>query len=97
MNLLAKNWKSFSGLVSRSNLSLTENIQISYCTPRDVGHVNDFFVGRKTISSNTEKLAHAGVNIIEIGFLQKVAFDKDKTVYASVFLLNRLLPILREH
>lgn len=97
MNLLAKNWKSFSGLISRSNVSVTENIQVLDCTLCDGDHVKDFLFGLKTISSTTEKAAHARVDIIETGFLHKVAFDQDKRLYDSLFRLNGLLPELKEH
>ena len=76
---------------------MSRDIQILDCTLRDGGHVNDFLFGRTNISSITEKLAMAGIDIIEIGFLKDVEFDQDKTLYDSLSRLQGLLPALKEH
>jgi len=60
------------------------NCKILDCTLRDGGYINEFRFGEKIIKDIIHKLADAHTDIIECGFLESNAFDKDETLFGSV-------------
>ena len=56
-------------------------ISLLDCTMRDGGYVNDWKFGRKNLVSMFERLVDAGVDLIEIGFLdERRPFDIDRSI-----------------
>ncbi|MDR0777957.1 MAG: aldolase catalytic domain-containing protein [Methanomassiliicoccaceae archaeon] len=56
-------------------------ISLLDCTLRDGGYINDWNFGNGTLTCIFDRLNEAGVDIIEIGFLdQKRPFDIDRTI-----------------
>lgn len=62
------------------------------CTLRDGGYINNWHFGRSKAVNIVKKLESAGVDIIEVGFLDE-GFDctEDSTVFGSVEELERFL------
>lgn len=56
-------------------------VELLDCTLRDGGYVNDWHFGHNNIVNLFERLVSAGVDYIEIGFLdQRRPFDMDRTI-----------------
>lgn len=56
-------------------------IQLLDCTLRDGGYVNDWLFGHNNIVNLFERLVSAGVDMIEVGFLdERRPFDYDRTI-----------------
>ena len=56
-------------------------VELLDCTLRDGGYVNDWHFGHNNIVNLFERLVSAGVDYIEIGFLdQRRTFDMDRTI-----------------
>lgn len=60
------------------------NVKILDCSLRDGGHLNGSKFGYDIIKAFIQKLANAGTDIIEVGFLQTEIFNKDVAIYPSV-------------
>ena len=57
----------------------TKTVKLIDCTLRDGGYVNDWKFGHDTICCVFERLVQAGVDIIEVGFLDdRRPFDIDR-------------------
>jgi 4-hydroxy 2-oxovalerate aldolase len=57
------------------------NVKLLDCTLRDGGYVNDWLFGHDTMISVVERLVGAGIDIIEVGFLdERRAFDMDRSI-----------------
>lgn len=68
------------------------DIKILDCTLRDGGYVNDWKFGQSAIYSIILKLAEAGIDIIECGFLsQQKKTTKDSSIFYSTDEVNELL------
>lgn len=62
------------------------------CTLRDGGYINNWHFGRSKAVNIVKKLESAGVDIIEVGFLDEgFACTEDSTVFSSVESLERFL------
>lgn len=61
-----------------------KNYNILDCTLRDGGYINNFRFGEKIIKDIICKLADAHTDIIECGFLESNAFNKDETLFGSI-------------
>lgn len=58
-----------------------KNIQLLDCTLRDGGYINDWQFGNDELVSIFERMVNAGVDIIEIGFLdERRPFDIDRSI-----------------
>lgn len=56
-------------------------IHLLDCTLRDGGYINDWNFGRDTLTAVSERLVSAGVDIIELGFLdERRPFDPDRSI-----------------
>jgi len=56
-------------------------IRLLDCTLRDGGYVNDWNFGRGGICNIKENLEKSGVELIEVGFLKDVPYNRDKTLF----------------
>lgn len=66
-------------------------IQLLDCTLRDGGYVNDWRFGRANIVGIFERLADAGVDVIEVGFLDdRRPFDKDRTIFPDTASADKI-------
>ena len=67
------------------------NIQLLDCTLRDGGYINDWNFGRDTLTSVFERLVSAGVDIIELGFLdERRPFDPDRSIQPDTASMDRI-------
>lgn len=65
-------------------------IKLLDCTLRDGGYLNDWEFGYDEIITVFERLVSAGIDIIEIGFLdERRTYDKNRTILPDVFSVNR--------
>ena len=66
-------------------------IKLLDCTLRDGGYVNDWKFGYSNLISAFERLINAGVDIIEIGFLdERRSFDIDRSIMPSTECVERI-------
>lgn len=73
------------------NIVNCNNVKILDCSLRDGGHLNGSQFGYDVIKSFIQKLANAGTDIIEMGFLQTGNFDKNIAIYPNVSDAERVL------
>ncbi len=67
------------------------NISLLDCTLRDGGYVNDWKFGHENLVSIFERLVDAGVDIIEIGFLdQRRPLDMDRSIMPDVAAAGKI-------
>ncbi len=71
---------------------MEEHIRLLDCTLRDGGHLNEGRFGETTIRHVIRKLAEAGIDVIEVGFLWDKKWGKDTTRYFSMADVKRILP-----
>ncbi len=66
-------------------------VKLLDCTLRDGGFVNDWEFGRDDIINIFERAVSAGVDIIEIGFLdERRPYDKNRTIMPDAESVNRM-------
>ena len=69
----------------------TKTVKLIDCTLRDGGYVNDWKFGHDTICCVFERLVQAGVDIIEVGFLDdRRPFDIDRTIQPTTECYNKI-------
>lgn len=51
------------------------------CTLRDGGYINDWHFGENTIRGFCKKIALAGIDICEVGFIKGDTYDPDKSLF----------------
>ncbi len=67
-------------------------IRLLDCTLRDGGYLNDWKFGHDNILNIFERLTAAGIDIVEVGFLdQRRPFDPDRTIQPDCASYNRLM------
>ena len=65
-------------------------IKLLDCTLRDGGYLNDWKFGYDEIITVFERLVSAGIDVIEIGFLdERRTYDKNRTILPDVLSVNR--------
>lgn len=70
---------------------MMKDVMLLDCTLRDGGYVNDWKFGRDNIVSIFERVVEAGVDIIEIGFLdERRAFDPDRSIMPDTDCVERI-------
>ena len=68
-----------------------KGISLLDCTLRDGGYVNDWRFGQANLVSIFERLADAGVDIIEVGFLDdRRPFDRDRSIFPDTASADRI-------
>ena len=66
-------------------------ISLLDCTMRDGGYVNDWKFGHKNLVSMFERLVDAGVDLIEIGFLdERRPFDIDRSIMPDTSCVEKI-------
>lgn len=67
------------------------NINLLDCTLRDGGYLNDWNFGHSNLISIFERLVSAGINIIEIGFLdERRKFDINRSIMPSTDCVEKI-------
>ena len=66
------------------------NIKLLDCTLRDGGYINDWRFGFNNIKEIISSLVRANVDIVEVGFLRNVDYDKDVTRWSTVEELKKI-------
>ena len=56
-------------------------IQLLDCTLRDGGYINNFRFGKYAIRKILQQLTHAGLDIVECGFLEDGEYDEDTSIF----------------
>jgi len=68
-----------------------KDIKLLDCTLRDGGYVNDWEFGRDNIVNIFERLVSAGVDIIEVGFLdERRPFDPNRSIFPDTESANKI-------
>ena len=68
-----------------------KDIKLVDCTLRDGGYVNDWEFGNSTMLCIFERLVQAGIDIIEIGFLdERRSFDPDRSIQPDTGCYDRI-------
>ena len=68
-----------------------KDITLLDCTLRDGGYVNDWEFGRDNIVNIFERLVSAGVDIIEVGFLdERRPFDPNRSIFPDTESANKI-------
>ena len=66
-------------------------IKLLDCTLRDGGYINDWKFGNNNLVSIFERIADAGTDIIEIGFLdEKRPFDPDRSIMPDTGCVGKI-------
>ena len=67
------------------------NVRLLDCTLRDGGYINDWEFGKDTLISVFERLSGAGVDVIEVGFLDaRRPFDEDRSIMPDTKSATRI-------
>lgn len=68
-----------------------KDIKLLDCTLRDGGYINDWEFGASTITCVFERLVRAGIDIIEVGFLDdRRKFDPNRTIQPTTACYDKL-------
>ena len=59
-------------------------ISLLDCTLRDGGYINDWQFGEECIKTFSHKIAMAGVEIVEVGFIKGDSFNPNRSVFPDV-------------
>lgn len=70
-------------------------IRLLDCTLRDGGYVNAWNFGEKTIGRIVGNLTDAGIDFVEIGFLQSKPYTPGKTLFRTVAEFAPFIPVNR--
>lgn len=70
-------------------------VRILDCTLRDGGYVNAWNFGEKIIGRIVGNLTDAGIDFVEIGFLQSKPYTPDKTLFRAVAEFAPFIPAKR--
>ncbi|NCU25319.1 3-hydroxy-3-methylglutaryl-CoA lyase [Candidatus Nomurabacteria bacterium] len=77
---------------------MDDNLKLLDCTLRDGGYINDWKFGNSTIAAVYDRLGQAGVDIIEIGFIDdRRQFDIDRTIQPNTECLSKVFGSVREN
>ena len=67
------------------------NISLLDCTLRDGGYVNDWNFGKGLMTSVSERLVNARVDIVEIGFLDdRQKYNPERSIQPSTDSYNKI-------
>ena len=67
-------------------------IQLLDCTLRDGGYINNFRFAKDAIRKILQQLTHAGLDIVECGFLEDGEYDEDTSIFNAAEQIASLLP-----
>lgn len=71
-------------------------VKLLDCTLRDGGYINDWRFGEKQIGEIAKCLVDTNVDIIELGFLKKEPYQRDRSVFCEVSQFAPLIPHKRD-
>lgn len=60
-----------------------EKIRVLDCTLRDGGYANNWEFGKECILDIKEAVEESGVEFIEMGLIQDIAYNPDRTIFDS--------------
>ena len=67
------------------------NVLLLDCTLRDGGYQNDWAFGRDTLTAVFERAVTAGIDFLELGFLdQRRPFDPDRSIMPDTASMRRI-------
>lgn len=66
-------------------------ISLLDCTLRDGGYINDWQFGETAIRDIAKKIAQAGVELFETGFIKETEFSKDRSVYPDIQTISQMI------
>lgn len=70
---------------------MEHGVRLLDCTLRDGGYVNDWKFGQNNLVSVFERVVAAGVDVIEIGFLdERRPFDKDRSIMPDTDSVDKI-------
>ena len=61
------------------------------CTLRDGGYINDWRFGEEAIKGIGKKIAQAGIEFFEVGFIKGDAYDPDRSVFPDIPSVSRVI------
>ncbi len=71
---------------------MANRIKLLDCTLRDGGYINDWEFGHDNLMSVYERLAKAGVDIVEVGFIDdRRPYDYNRSIYPDTAAIARTL------
>jgi len=74
-----------------------KKLQLLDCTLRDGGYVNDWNFGFGSIKSIFSRLDSAGIDIIEVGFIdQRRSYDENRSIYPDVKSISPIFKHLKK-
>lgn len=71
---------------------MKNNIKLLDCTLRDGGYINNWDFGYEPIVDMIDKLEQTKIDILEIGFLKKEAYNNNRTVFNEMNQISALIP-----
>lgn len=72
-------------------MKMEKNISLLDCTLRDGGYVNDWLFGHDALVNIFERLVSAGVDIIEVGFIDdRRPFDYDRSIFPDTAAVEKV-------
>lgn len=69
------------------------SIKLIDSSVRDGGNVNDWNFGECVIHGLLGNIQRSGIDVIEVGYLKNVTFDKDKTLYNNIKEARTNIPV----
>ena len=76
--------------MAKERAKTARNISLLDCTLRDGGYVNDWLFGHDALVNIFERLVSAGVDIIEVGFIDdRRPFDYDRSIFPDTAASKR--------
>lgn len=66
-------------------------ISLLDCTLRDGGYINDWQFGEECIKNFSKKIALAGVEIVEVGFIKGDTFNPNRSVFPDVESIRSMI------
>jgi len=71
---------------------MKNNIYLLDCTLRDGGYLNNWDFKFLWIKEIIKKLTYAQIDFVEVGFLQNIVYNSDKSIFNSIENIQNVLP-----
>lgn len=77
--------------MAKERAKTARNISLLDCTLRDGGYINDWLFGHDALVNIFERLVSAGVDIIEVGFIDdRRPFDYDRSIFPDTAAVEKV-------
>lgn len=77
--------------MAQERAKTARNISLLDCTLRDGGYINDWLFGHDALVNIFERLVSAGVDIIEVGFIDdRRPFDYDRSIFPDTAAVEKV-------